>query len=128
LQQKPSTHWRLAHSCALWQRAPFDRPLAHAPPSQYGLAVVPHWLSDVHVARHAVPPALHIRSPHELVAGLAQLPAPLHPARAVSVAPAQLADRQVTSSPGYEQAVADAEVHEPAHGLLPAHAARVPWG
>ena len=59
-----------------------------------------HWLSDVHVSRQAVPPALQARSPHDIGAGVAQLPAPLQPARAVNVAPAQLADRQVTSSPG----------------------------
>jgi hypothetical protein len=128
LQQKPSTHWRLAHSGAVWQRAPFARPLTHAPPSQYGLAVVPHWLSEVHVDRHAVPPGLQTRSPHDVVAGLGQLPAPLQPARAVNVAPAQLAARHVVSSPGYVHAVGDAAVHAPAHAPLPVHAPRVPCG
>lgn len=87
-----------------------------------------HWLSDVHVSRQAVPPALQARSPHDIGAGVAQLPAPLQPARAVNVAPEQLAARQVTSSPAYVQAVAEADVHEPAQAPLPAQAARVPCG
>ena len=48
--------------------APFARPLTHAPPSQYGRAVVAQWLSDVHAARHAVPVALQTKSPHGIVA------------------------------------------------------------
>ena len=87
-----------------------------------------HWLSDVHVSRQAVPPALQMRSPHDIVAGAAQLPAPLQPARGVNVAPEQLAARQVTSSPAYVHAVAEAAVHEPAQAPLPAQAARAPCG
>jgi hypothetical protein len=100
LQQVPSTHCRLAHSWAVRQRAPFDRPLTHVPPSQYGRAVVAHWLSDVHVSRQAVPPLLQTRSPHDVVAAVEQLPAPSQPARAVSVVPEQLGSWQVASAPG----------------------------
>jgi hypothetical protein len=89
---------------------------------------VAHWLSAVHVSRQAVPPALQARSPHDIVAGAAQLPAPLQPARGMNVAPEQLADRQVKSSPAYVQAVADAAVHDPAQAPLPAQGARVPCG
>jgi hypothetical protein len=54
----------------------------------------------MHVSRQAVPPALHATSPHDVVVELVQLPTPLQPARAVKVVPEQLAERQVTSSPG----------------------------
>jgi len=100
LQQTPSTQRPLAHCCADWQTAPFDRAATHAPASQYGRAEVAQCASDVHVVRHAVPPALHVRSPHDIGVVVAQVPAPLHPARGVSVAPLQLASRQVTSVPG----------------------------
>ena len=126
LQQTPSTHWPLAHSCVDWQAAPFDRAATQTPASQYGRAAVAQCASDVHVARHAVPLALHSRSPHGIVAIAGQAPAPLHPARKVSVAPAQLASRQVTSVPGYVHAVADAALHAPAHESVPAQAPRVP--
>jgi hypothetical protein len=57
-------------------------------------------LSAAHVSKQAVPPALQAKSPHDVAVELAQLPPPLHPARAMKVLPAQLAERQVTSSPG----------------------------
>jgi hypothetical protein len=126
LQQTPSTHWPLAHSCVDWQAAPFDRAATQTPASQYGRAAVAQCASDVHVTRHAVPLALHSRSPHDIVAAGGQAPAPLHPTRKVSVAPAQLASRQVTATPGYVHAVADAALHAPAHELVPAQAPRAP--
>jgi hypothetical protein len=89
---------------------------------------VAHWLSDVQAVRQAVPPALQAKSPHDVVAGVEQLPAPLQPARAVNIAPAQLAVRQVAASPGYVQSVADAEAQEPAHMPLPPQGVRVPCG
>ena len=87
-----------------------------------------HWLSAVHVARQAVPFALQTRSPHDVVTGGGQLPAPLQPARAVKVAPEHPGDRQIVASPGNVHALADAEVHQPAQAPLPPHAARVPCG
>ena len=116
------------HSPAVWQRAPFARPLTHAPPSQYGRAVVAQWLSDVHVVRQVVPAALHTKSPHDAVATAAQLPAALQPPRIVSVAPVQVADRHVVSSAGNVHAVGDAALHAPAQVPPPPHAARVPRG
>ena len=59
-----------------------------------------HWLSDRHVDRQAAPAASQTKAPHDVVTGPGQLPAPLHPARAVAVVPEQLAERQVVSSPG----------------------------
>jgi len=57
-------------------------------------------LSAVHADRQAVPLALQVRSPHDIVAGVEQLPAPSHPARALNVPPEQVAAWQVTSPPG----------------------------
>jgi hypothetical protein len=92
---------------------------------------VAHWLSAVHADRHDVPPALQVKSPHDIGAAVAQLPAPVQPVRAVNVAPEQLAGRQVTSVPGYVQSVGDAALHEPPHAPpppLPAQGERAPCG
>jgi hypothetical protein len=63
-----------------------------------------------------------------MVAEVGQLPAPSQPARAVKVLLEQLAARQVTSPLGYVQAVAEAEVQDPAQAPFPAHGARRPCG
>jgi hypothetical protein len=75
-----------------------------------------------------MPSALQTSSPHAIVVAAGQLPAPLHAAASVSVAPAQLDCRHGVSTPGYAHAVADAVLHAPAQTPEPLQAARDPWG
>jgi hypothetical protein len=127
-QQAPSTHRPLWQSPSLAQAVPLGRLAVHAEPWQWGMGARQS-ASLRHAVRHAVPGSLQPRpSPHVLVAGRGQAPAPSHAAAEVSVLPAQDCERQLVALPGKVHVVREAAAHDPAQAPLPPQARRAPCG